>query len=458
MDFPQHSTRILPLLFLAILFHACSPAKTPDPPATPPPSAATSENQAQSTNPSPETTEEAPKMNTFNNISELFLQLPDEYLLADSDRDKDLPQAVREAILAGNSTPQKLETLNTAGGYLRYSTPTQAGNLITEITYFKNSQGDKLVGVHHYYKGKIEVTTAIYFIERTHNLWIDRTDGVIPRTTPEDFIPPMARDGIFSDLEKIREVVPDFVGKGLSRESFLLYQLPEKGKDLKVQCGRIVDADLKAKLDSGLPDAAEVFVYSWLDGVFTTQAGQVLKRIQEVPHVLFTYATRNEGPQPFIPEDKDSPTNRMRLIDENEAWQERAVIASHPDIMVREGVSHVAWYTPSGYEEGFMGVWVSSVMGYPTTLYFLAPRGDGWADITDEVLSGVTQEAVDVGFANLDQNLVATEGVSLDKLEYDLIPTQNRIHVLYPAEYWEGETAPVLIDLKWKRGKFAPFP
>lgn len=405
----------------------------------------------------PNLTDQAPATE-LNDISELFLLIPDEYLLTNSDRTRKITAEERKAILAGESVTRKLERLNTSGGYLRYVKVEEGGSHFTEITYFKNTQKNQLVGINHYWKGNVEVTTDIYFIEKTHNLWIDRTDGVIPLTTVKDFIPPRARDGLSSDLERMKSSAPASVAESLSKEYFLLYQLPEVGKDLKVGCGRIIDTRLKAKLESGLAKSSEVLVYSWMNGVFNTQEGQVLSRILEVPNALLTMATRSGDPKPIIPENKDSPANRMRLIDQNDAWMEKAVIGSHPDILVREGKAKVAWFTPSGFEKGFMGVWVSRGMGYPNTLYFLTPTDDGWEDITHDVMSSVDQETIDESLAKLEPKWVSTDGVGVDQLEYDLIPAQNRIHVLYPAELWNGEMAPVLIDLKWNQGKFKPFP
>lgn len=372
---------------------------------------------------------------------DILLALPSKWLLPPAivnqflqtipEQQSPFNKAARAELLKGSwKSPwgaMTLEGQNSEPGYLSFSLRMSEMTWKTTIRrYLNDAREPTLVLLHTFEQAASshsEITTILdsprtgqtyKALQRVLGTWTVKTSGIIPHP------------GISRTLAGIQ------------------YHLPERENQLEITV--IERKEQREHLNR--------HTWRWQNGVFTAnttildlyfQLHRSLLEIVEDPHSRFL----------MIPEDKDTPANRAKLIRQNGSANNLLELGPHPEIMMHEGTLTLAWF------DDLLTIF-SDAGTLDSRPYWkiLEPRGEAWKDISKSAIPELPLDLFNKRYQQLEikDRLLGT--INLFHLRFYPRPFENTIWIALKPEYvpatksFPGKSLAILGFLRLKHGKF----
>jgi hypothetical protein len=375
-------------------------------------------------------------------IEEVFLSIPAEYVTPPGIDESMLSNEKRLELLSGTSDALgklKLNVKDIANGFLSYNMETTAGIWLTEVTYFLNAANQKLIAVNHVWQGEVSYSHALYFLEAWNEMWMEHREGVVPQIVARDF---WKGDGPMPSIPMATGTKPSpFALQGL------LYQLPRKGKTLTILPPQTANGSVKGFEGS--------LVLNWKDGIFGPENG-VIDLYASLPSAFLTINESDDEVFLAIPKDKESASNRMRVVTFNNSLAGRIRLGSHPDVIVYEGYVDLCLMSQLEGRETPLLVTLSTcgVGDCGFNVRCLEQQSGKWVEVTKQVFSGIELSKVNAAYKRLPSDNKFQDQLALGNLLLTFDPEKNAILVGPNVDAYDADEQPVLLEIQWDGKRF----
>lgn len=384
--------------------------------------------------------------NSFSSIELIFLELPAEYLTIGYPAGSSFSKTQREALLKKNLSTSAgdlhLEANDASNAFLSYRRKWEEEDWLTQITYFRMSDGSKLVGINHIFTGKVQYSARIFFLEEFEGDWLQRERGVVPQYS----ISALTGNDEDQKNESIwLKAAPVVLHDAWPKTPFLLFSLPQKGTKLTVHPGKVLDSTLPEIIGN----REVTFELPFQDGIFAAPGG-ILDKYLALEHTAFSVIERKGHQKPFFALEKDSPLNRKRMVRENQSHLGTLLLGSHPQVVVGPNVIEIAWFE----NQNLVGVYGDCGMGCGPGLRLLQWEDDRFIDKTKALIRLPDQAYLDDLYKQLPSGKVATSGIDVSYVRIQFNPETEQVRAILEPEIATGEEDLLLGTYQWREEKF----